>query len=140
MGYQESIIKVKDEDAFDVVVRYLRDHSEELEVLIDLATVVIFKEDLTMKRGLIRRIKFNTDERSICITGERSGHDKEFIFKWDRALSNKCSIHAIEEFQNINGKFVDMEVLNKMFVTHEICSEIPFKDYEEGVQYNFIQE
>jgi len=117
MGYQESLIKINDSNIFNTLVVYLDDHKENLKELINIATVVTFKENAISSNGS----SFSEGEKCICITGERCGQNKGYIFKELQVLAENTSIIQIEEFTH--------DKLEKMFSTHEIASEVSFEEY-----------
>lgn len=125
MGYQESLIKVNNGaifnsgEIFDALVAYLDVYKEDLKILINLATIVTFKENVSTQYGKF----FNKGEKCICITGERCGQNKGFIFKEFQSIGANTSIIQVEDFTHNR--------LEKMFNTHESASEISFEKYVE---------
>lgn len=124
MGYQESLLKVNNVKSFNNIIKYLNKNSKRLAIYVDLTTVVVFKKEVVLRKGVI----FKAEEKCVCITGDRCGHKMDFLFEQNK-IACGCRLHAIEEFQEIDGIYVGMDMLNKMFKTHEVVSEIPFKEY-----------
>jgi hypothetical protein len=118
MGYQESLLKVS-KYSFDNVVEYLDKHKDELDVLIDITSVITFKKDLK-----VNDIEFTKGENCICITGDRSGHNLGFIFEKSKNYSGKSKLIPIEALGEEN--------LNKMFKGNELIKEVNFKNYAKS--------
>lgn len=72
----------------------------------------------------MNNIEFKKGENCICITGDRSGHKKGFIFEKNPKYAYKCSLIPIEALGDEN--------LNKMFKGNELIKEVSFKDYAKS--------
>lgn len=117
MSYQESLIKVKKSEMFNFLAEYLSKHTKELMKLIDIVTVVTFKEDISINDEVV----FQEGDKAVCITGQVMGQDKDFIFEKSFTLRQQTLLFPTNEFKE--------DDLNKMFRFHEAAEEISFVEY-----------
>ena len=128
MGYQESLIKVKSQKVFNDLLVFLKNNEEYLRSYLDYKTIVTFKERVSLDKGVLRRYTFDVGEKCVCIAGERFASNVEFIFG-DSPLGKKVDLFFIEEFSYKRGCFIGNDILEKMFVSHELADEEPFDKY-----------
>lgn len=124
MGYREYLIKFKNDSSFNSAAAYLREHEEEFNIYFSPCTVVTFKEKLDVGYT----IKFDQGEKSICLQGDSLAGIKEFIFRYDTSLINKCELVSID--------LINENTLNKLFKTHELADEQDFDNYVLKLQGN----
>ena len=147
MGYQESIIKINNQEKFDEVVSYLKLKEKDLNLFINILSVVTFKNNVKLSYGFMRNVSFKPGEKAILIGGERFANNNHTLFKDNHKLSKYSNPIPIEDFLIVNANKEDNTQLESKKPSASIfnpefgpklrqwftdnLSEINFKDYME---------
>lgn len=130
MGYQESLIKIKNRNDFNKIAIYLSDSSDKLNMFFNPCTAVTFREKLNVWKGsmYLNKITFDRGETAICIQGERFAQNANFIFQYKPEFASKVDIVPIDWIQE--------DKLKEIFESHEKAFERPFEDYVSLIKQN----